>query len=1176
MAKKFKKEITIKTTEEIKAVQPSGARGPEESRPVTGGQPGEGPSKERQPGQKKASPREGGELPEKPSGEKLSEEQVSPSLKKDELSKPVEISKQQGTKDKAKDQATQAVKDKAGKATEPGKKAARQAIKQAAKAAARAVAQAVASAASAVAGVVGWPVLVGCLAIFLIVLLIFGGLMCISFSGYFGKTYRQRAGANDPNVIALIEATQKGAKTSSIFGGSNKGSHKLDFLYQRDYDYVKSGEIDKRLAAALNYVVQKHEHIRISHIVSTYEDIKVDPESGAFHDDQIKRNISAHKDGLAADIDEVDYVKEQCECGSDIPVKIAWQAIDENPFGQAPDALNQIKGPDDFANDSVKEALKKMGVQGLDQQDLVNKIKSIPVLASITSPYDLTKPEVINAFNTIGVTGLDNEDLQKGLKRIQALQNLYDLDLQDINAIRNPQVQSLLQQAGIPVSKELLDNVSKYQAVQLLRSITSPEDLKRADVQEALRILDVNTSDPNFQAMLGKVTAASLLANWEGDYTDQQFKDALSQFGINLGSDSGQALKIYQTASKLFQSSSNGMVIDPFVIQTLEQLAIDIGNPAAQDAVKKLKAAYQINRLNGDFGNPEILTDLQQLGVDIGPDGQVAFNKYRAAQKALAYQGDYTNPEFLAYIETLGVPMTDDTREAINKYKAANNIMQFQGDYTSPEFINSLSKLGINVGSDGQEVIAKYKASQTLADAAAGKIPYDSQQVKDALKTIGASSITDSKAKSAIKIGQSQDLDDPALAQDKKILGIDRQDWQTTLSKLGAAKNLLNVNDFSDLQDAKVQKSLQTLGLQDPKYYDAINKLGSAKALLSVKEISDLQNPNVQKALQNIGLKDPKYYDALGKLGAAEKLLQIRNLSDVKNPEIQKSLQTLGIKNPDIYNTIGKLGSLQTILQIQDIRDLSNPQVKDALVNLGVKNQAVYDNLAKVGSIYTLTQIQSPWDLTKPQVIQALGDLKLADAAMQTQLTKAGSLYALTQIKSPTDLLKPESLKALDTLGVIKLDSQLLGQIGAVQTLLNVNSIQDLLNPNSILALNTLGLISLSNPVMTALMIIGFVDNLMGGKLLGGLLGGDCEGSTKCYKTTAEANNHTVVSQLLQFPKDMNNVNYYKVTQLITYSEARDVTPFSSQLNELYGKIRPKNYGLFAMPEAWDHLHIGY
>ncbi len=95
---------------------------------------------------------------------------------------------------------------------------------------------------------------------------------------------------------------------------------------------------------------------------------------------------------------------------------------------------------------------------------------------------------------------------------------------------------------------------------------------------------------------------------------------------------------------------------------------------------------------------------------------------------------------------------------------------------------------------------------------------------------------------------------------------------------------------------------------------------------------------------------------------------------------------------------------------------------------------------------------------------------------------------------------------------------------------------------------------------------------------LGSMFGGGCSGDTDCYAPTAQKNVHTAIGELLQFPYKTNDSDYYKINQLITYSNERDVIPFQEEgiLDNLYGLPRPANIGLFSMPEAKDHLHIGY
>jgi predicted nucleic acid-binding Zn-ribbon protein len=78
------------------------------------------------------------------------------------------------------------------------------------------------------------------------------------------------------------------------------------------------------------------------------------------------------------------------------------------------------------------------------------------------------------------------------------------------------------------------------------------------------------------------------------------------------------------------------------------------------------------------------------------------------------------------------------------------------------------------------------------------------------------------------------------------------------------------------------------------------------------------------------------------------------------------------------------------------------------------------------------------------------------------------------------------------------------------------------------------------------------------------------------YRPEAQRKVHNIIAESLQFPYDKNDPNQYRVTQLITFSQKRDVTSFSTILDKLYDASRPANYGLFSMPESWSHIHIAY
>lgn len=78
------------------------------------------------------------------------------------------------------------------------------------------------------------------------------------------------------------------------------------------------------------------------------------------------------------------------------------------------------------------------------------------------------------------------------------------------------------------------------------------------------------------------------------------------------------------------------------------------------------------------------------------------------------------------------------------------------------------------------------------------------------------------------------------------------------------------------------------------------------------------------------------------------------------------------------------------------------------------------------------------------------------------------------------------------------------------------------------------------------------------------------------YQPQARKKVHNVIAELLQMPYDLKNSTYYRVTQLITFSKDRDVNPFAAALDKLYGANREPNFGLFAMPESWSQVHVGY
>lgn len=1035
-------------------------------------------------------------------------EDISPSLKKKDEEPSPQGKLGDAVKDKSKDKVKDVAKDKAKDAgKKAGEEVAKKGAKQIALNAARAVGTWLAGIASSIAGAIGWPWLVGCLVVFLIILLIFGGLGCQAINGNFGGVLPESAGKDDPNVKKLIAASKEKAPAIDLGISLGEGIgnlsvpskyYKFELTNDRDKEFLESGKIDRRLAAALAYLVDRHDHIRVSHLVSGYEDTKINPESGKFFDSKVDNNISAHRRGQAADIEAIDMVSKKCKCGSKTPIEVVWQAIGESPFGEVPDALSTIDSVDDILTPEVRAALEELGVTGLDQDNLIERMMQFAVLAQIDSVYDLMDKNVLLTFAEIGVNGLDNAELQQGLKRAQAIQKLYELNIDDITSLENEEVKGLVGDAlGVEITDEMLDKMKaykkQYEIAQLLADISDPNDLQKTEIQKALSDLGVNINDPQYQKYIKQTIAANTILNWTGDPDDEIFKESLAVFNITLDTKMLEAYNTFKYARDFFKDP--GITTDAAIIAFLDSASVEMDSPQAQKSISMIKSGYFVLQKSSNPNSKEFWDAVYNLSLNV-------------------QNGD----------DKL------DTMNVINKYKSANYLLDYHGDFSEPEFAAAMKNFDIDItNGTANEAIRKYKAAYTLKGAADGKIALDSQEVKDALSELKIVSFGDDKTKAAIRLGNATSQDDPQTKQDKETLGMYQAEYQVVLGKIQAAKNLLNIKDFSSLQDEQVQQDLAKMGLNDARFFDALDTIGSVQKLLDTPT-DDLVKAGSQAAMTYLGINDPKLYNSIGKIVDLQKILNIDNLTDLKSEQNQKALRNLNIKDPKVYEYI-----------------------------------------ANIGSIQTLANIRSPLDLTKPSVIKALSDLKITSDGVEGYLADAGAIYSLTQMKSPEDLLKPDNLKALDQLGVIDLNTELLGQIGAVQTLLTIDSVGDVFKPNTVLALNALGLVSLSNPITAALTVLSVLDGLLGGGIFGG-----CQGNTNCYKPKAQEKVNKVIGELLQFPYDAGKPDYYKVTQLITYSEVRDVLPFAVQLNSLYGRDRNNNVGLFAMPEMHNHIHIGY
>lgn len=181
----------------------------------------------------------------------------------------------------------------------------------------------------------------GCLGISLIIMALFSGSALEAIEGGGGKSATIETGANSNEIKELLKAIKNPAKEGSLLGGAGSGSGitskegstgsvtyqgkngfsikgytNLKFT-ERDLEFInnilakgkdprRGATFDKRLIQALVYLANKHNYIYVSNVVSVYEDMPIDRENTS--NPNVIKNISAHVNGQAVDIREIDFV----------------------------------------------------------------------------------------------------------------------------------------------------------------------------------------------------------------------------------------------------------------------------------------------------------------------------------------------------------------------------------------------------------------------------------------------------------------------------------------------------------------------------------------------------------------------------------------------------------------------------------------------------------------------------------------------------------------------------------------------------------------------------------------------------------------------------------------------------------------------------------------------------
>jgi len=216
------------------------------------------------------------------------------------------------------------------------------------------------------------PVVIVIIAVIALLLLILLLVSFYSLGGRLGKTALQATGPNSPEVKQLVD---NNSATSPV-----NGYTKIQ-IDPKDVEYLNDGIIDQRLVGSLNYLVEKHKSIKISHVLTGYENMST-TEGG---DSQLVANISAHHDGLAADITEIDFV---------------YKVFEADP--NCSEATGGAKNGDVVFYNDLSDELLRLECQGNPTDILVNTTWSGQPAEGlpIKMIYQDTKPDNPHAGNT--------------------------------------------------------------------------------------------------------------------------------------------------------------------------------------------------------------------------------------------------------------------------------------------------------------------------------------------------------------------------------------------------------------------------------------------------------------------------------------------------------------------------------------------------------------------------------------------------------------------------------------------------------------------------------------------------------------------------------------------------------------------------------------------------------
>ena len=221
---------------------------------------------------------------------------------------------------------------------------------------------------------------------------------------------------NEPTLAAVAKIDELGNNANEYAALFDETNQNKIVLSEQDIDAVREGKIDERLLQTLIYLVKPvsekgagFERIKVKRLIKNYATEKKALSKESEYDNENEINVSAHFDGQAVDISEVDYIhfkkktskkalgvtySSKTEDLASIPINIAWQsdqAKAETIPGFYGDTANELFN--NLESEKVKDIFGDYIDYNLDRlkgNDIPEWAKWIGVIALIED-YDFPK-----------------------------------------------------------------------------------------------------------------------------------------------------------------------------------------------------------------------------------------------------------------------------------------------------------------------------------------------------------------------------------------------------------------------------------------------------------------------------------------------------------------------------------------------------------------------------------------------------------------------------------------------------------------------------------------------------------------------------------------------------------------------------------------------------------------